>query len=118
MSDDILRFNTPEAARVRLVHDLTGRINRSPVALFTSQELKTKTKLTDGQWLDRTTAFVEDARNGFSNAGLVRDVVRGLLTKRFAEHLAPLTVAKYATLIRDAVPPKKYKGTGSSRPTT
>lgn len=103
-------FTTPEQARNRLLTELAGRINQSKYVLFTAAELKSKNHLTEEEWYRRSCGFLEDPNNGFPNTGLVRDLVRGLLTKRFEAQLGSLTVAKFATVVGDYPPPKKYKG--------
>lgn len=98
-------------ARQRLLMDLASRINRSKYPLFTRAELKSKTHLSEEEWYQRTCRFLEDPSNGFPNTGLVRDLVRGLLTERFAAQLGSQTVAKYAPAAKGFPAPKKYKGT-------
>lgn len=103
-------IGTPEEARRRLLNDLSNQIAKSRHVMFTPEELRSKTNLTEEDWFERTCRFLEDPQNGFPNRGLVRDLVRGLLTKRFADKLGPLTVAKYATIVQDFPAPKRYKG--------
>jgi hypothetical protein len=112
---ETFRIPTPESARARLLDELSNKIAKSTYPLFTAKELKDKVKLTEEEWFVRSTGFVEDAKNGFPNTGLVRDLTRGLLTKLFTAHLGQQTVAKFATVVKDAPLPKKYKGLGTPR---
>lgn len=93
-----------------MVAECAARIDRSKHALFDPKELKSKSKLTEEEWFDRTVRFVEDPANEVPNTGIARDLTRGLLTKLFADHLGQLTVAKFATVVQDYPAPKKYKG--------
>lgn len=92
--------------------ELAAKIDKSKHVLFEANELKSKSNLTEEEWFRRVDGFLFDPANEIPNTGLVRDLVRGLLTKRFADQLGSLTVAKFATFVEAYPAPKRYKGTG------
>lgn len=68
--------------------------------LLDPKEVKARVHLTEGEWEDRMTRYLDNPANHIPNVGIVRDCARAILTKKHAPHLAKATVAKHTQLLK------------------
>lgn len=89
--------------QVELIKKITTNLNQSSFQFISDSELVHKTKVSEGEWLSRVEAYLNDHESGVSGDKWERKFATALITKRYNEYLDKKTVTKLTNIL---IPPK------------
>lgn len=90
--------------QVQHIQKITKSIDGYPYIFINDNEAKHGIILTEGEWLPRLNAFMDDPQSGIGDEPYDRLFAMAILTKRYSNHLDKNTVRKLTQCLTDPKP--------------
>lgn len=95
--------------QVELIKQITTKLNRTEFQFISDSELVHKTKISEGEWLSRVEAYLNDHESEIGSDEWERKFAIALITKKYNEYLDKKTVKKLTNVLTPPPPKPKTK---------